>query len=230
MDIKNLTGQSQTHLVPLNSKEGSPLVNSLMKDDYLNLYKRCKQDNIELKIVSSYRSFDRQLRIWNAKANGERDIYDKNDQIIDISNFSDIEKVHAIMRWSALPGASRHHWGTDIDIIDENARPLDYQIQLIPSEYLEGGLFSKVSSLLSKLIDSDDCFNFFRPYETERNGVSQELWHLSYSPIANKYKQAFTYDFFKNFLDQQDKSKYALLDSVKENSKELFEKYIINTD
>ena len=33
----------------------------------------------------------------------------------------------AILLWSALPGASRHHWGTDFDVFDRAAVPPDYR-------------------------------------------------------------------------------------------------------
>ena len=29
------------------------------------------------------------------------------------------EAINEIIRFSTLPGTSRHHWGTEIDIIDE---------------------------------------------------------------------------------------------------------------
>ncbi|MCZ8486094.1 D-alanyl-D-alanine carboxypeptidase family protein [Vibrio lentus] len=29
---------------------------------------------------------------------------------------SEQQKLSAILRWSALPGASRHHWGCDFDV------------------------------------------------------------------------------------------------------------------
>ena len=39
------------------------------------------------------------------------------------------------MRWSAIPGSSRHHWGTDLDVYDAAAVTPDYQVQLTPQEW-----------------------------------------------------------------------------------------------
>ncbi len=44
----------------------------------------------------------------------------------------------AILRWSALPGGSRHHWGCDFDVYARNLLPPGTQLQLEPWEYLEG--------------------------------------------------------------------------------------------
>jgi len=52
----------------------------------------------------------RQAEIWNAKAAGLRPVLDANEQPIDTGTLSERELVFAILRWSALPGASRHHW------------------------------------------------------------------------------------------------------------------------
>ena len=38
-----------------------------------------------------------------------------------MAQLSPAERIEAILRWSALPGASRHHWGTDLDLIDAHA-------------------------------------------------------------------------------------------------------------
>ena len=83
------------------------------------------QAGFDLRLVSGYRSFDRQLAIWNAKAMGKRAVLDSAGRVLDISALSEVELVNAIMRWSALPGASRHHWGSDIDVYDAAAVSAD---------------------------------------------------------------------------------------------------------
>ncbi len=40
-----------------------------------------------------------------------------------LASSAEAERVAAILVWSALPGASRHHWGTDCDVIDAAALP-----------------------------------------------------------------------------------------------------------
>ena len=59
----------------------------------------------KIEIVSAYRSFNRQKDIWNRK-------YIANE----IKGFSPDENIKKIIEYSTLPGTSRHHWGTDIDL------------------------------------------------------------------------------------------------------------------
>ena len=44
-------------------------------------------------------------------------------------------RVETILLWSALPGASRHHWGSDIDVADGHVMARGYQPQLVVGEY-----------------------------------------------------------------------------------------------
>ena len=75
-------------------------------------------DGIDLVAFSSFRDFDRQLAIWNGKFRGERPMQDRAGRPLDALALTPAERVAAILWWSALPGASRHHWGTDIDVMD----------------------------------------------------------------------------------------------------------------
>ena len=68
--------------------------------------------------ASSFRDFERQQLIWNCKFNGERKVHDDEGNLLDLALLDDWQKAQAILRWSALPGGSRHHWGTEIDIFD----------------------------------------------------------------------------------------------------------------
>lgn len=132
-------------------------------------------------IVSSYRGFDRQLAIWAGKACGRRPVLDDVDQCIDLAALDEFQQVEAIMRFSALPGASRHHWGTDFDVADLSAVPSDYQVQLTVSE--TDTVMAGFYDWLNGYLGNEEC-PFYRPYEHDRGGVSREPWHLSYKPDA----------------------------------------------
>lgn len=158
---------------------------------FLLLQAAAREAGFDLQVVSGFRGFDRQLAIWNAKAGGSRAVLDENARPLDMSRLSDSEKALAIMRWSALPGCSRHHWGTDFDIYDAAAVPADYAVQLIPQEVEAGGVFAPMHDWL------DDYFRlhrvgFFRPYAEDRGGIAPERWHLSYAPVAIQYEAAFS--------------------------------------
>lgn len=140
----------------------------------------------DLRLVSGYRSFDRQLAIWNAKATGRRVVLDSAGMPLDINALTAPELVAAIMRWSALPGASRHHWGSDIDVYDAAAVSADYVVQLIPDEVADDGVFGPMHQWLDQRIGTANSYGFFRPYAVDRGGIAPERWHLSFAPLAAK--------------------------------------------
>lgn len=74
---------------------------------------------------------------------------DANSQPLDVSSLDDGERCEAILRWSAMPGSSRHHWGSDLDIYDPDLLPVDSSLQLEPWEYEEGGYFAALNAWLS---------------------------------------------------------------------------------
>lgn len=145
----------------------------------------------ELTLASGYRSFERQLWIWNRKYMGFRPVMDDAGCPLDLSQASPIEKIRRILRWSALPGASRHHWGTDMDIYDRAAVQEDYQLQLLPAEYSRGGPFAPMIEWLEGYIRQTKC-GFFFPYTQDRGGVMPEPWHLSYRPVAKPLQQGWS--------------------------------------
>jgi len=140
----------------------------------------------DLTIASGFRSFERQLAIWNGKARGERPVHDDVGLEIVLSELPVAQQLQAILRFSALPGASRHHWGTDIDIYDAAALADGNQVQLVPAEVASGGVFDALHCWLDRRIDAGLSRGFFRPYASDRGGVAPERWHLSYAPLSAK--------------------------------------------
>src|SRR6185437_11393328 len=122
---------------------------------------------IELAIVSSFRDFARQAAIWNAKFRGERALLDRWGAPLEATKLSESERVAAILLWSALPGASRHHWGTDFDVIDRAAVPPDYRPALTAEEFTGAGPFARLNDWLGANLGD---YGFFRPYLTDRGG------------------------------------------------------------
>lgn len=151
---------------------------------------RAQGDGIDLAIASGYRSYDRQQCIWNEKANGKRAVYDGDGHPLDIATLSEDALSDAIMIWSAVPGLSRHHWGTDFDIYDRNALPPNYQLQLLPEEYSNTGIFSQLAEWLADQVDQLEEEGFYRPYrQGNATGVAYEPWHISYRPLAQQFSQ-----------------------------------------
>ncbi|MBQ0798354.1 MAG: M15 family metallopeptidase [Porticoccaceae bacterium] len=156
------------------------------------LCERGREVGLDISVASGFRSFERQLNIWNTKARGERAVLDSAGQPLEMQRLDDTQKVFAILRWSALPGTSRHHWGSDFDIWDAAAVPADYCLQLHTDEYCKGGPFSALNVWLQEEVDAhpDDLVRtgFFRPYTVDGDGIAPEPWHLSYAPLARRFE------------------------------------------
>jgi hypothetical protein len=165
-----LTGRARTHLVELPGLDCCLHVHAAAP--FLALRRAAASAGFDLLPVSAFRDFERQLSIWNAKyarpAEGG-------------APAAASERVREILRWSALPGASRHHWGTDIDLIDRAALPPLYRLRLETDEYSSGGPFAAVSAWLEA---NASHYGFFRPYRGVRSGVEAEPWHFSFAPTA----------------------------------------------
>ncbi|MGL6123101.1 MAG: M15 family metallopeptidase [Shewanella sp.] len=135
---------------------------------------------IKLAICSAHRPFDRQLAIWNAKACGQRVLLDANELPLNIQGLSDGAIVDSILLWSALPGTSRHHWGTDLDVFD--AAQINVKaLRLVKAEYDQGGPCAKLHAWL---VDNAYDFGFYFPFQQGQSAVSPEPWHISYFPVA----------------------------------------------
>jgi LAS superfamily LD-carboxypeptidase LdcB len=182
-----LTGRASTHV------QEAPELGCILHRDALAqaraMQTSARGAGIELAIVSSFRAFERQVLIWNAKYTGERPLIGRNGALLDHATLSEAALIDAILLWSALPGASRHHWGTDLDVIDRAAVAADYRPQLVPAEFSAGGPFARLDAWLGANMQS---FGFFRPYTTDRGGVQPEPWHLSYAPLAQAALGALT--------------------------------------
>ena len=214
-----LTGQTDQHIHWLNEKLG---IHHDMLDAYKSMQSAAQADNIELKIASGFRSFSRQLTIWQNKFNGKALVKDQQNKPIELSQLDDIEKIHAIMLFSALPGASRHHWGCDIDVYAPNLLPDEHELQLEPWEYQESGPFYPLTLWLAK---NATKFGFYCPYDKFRGGVAAEPWHLSYQPIASQYQQLHNEALLAQVLNDSDiQGKAQLLQWLPE----LYQRYICN--
>lgn len=190
---------------------------------WLELVDAARASGFDLAIASGYRDYQRQLQIWNGKAKGGRPLLDSDGRLLDAAALNDWDKVQAILRWSALPGASRHHWGTDIDVYDRAAVPPDYAVQLTPEEVAENGPFGPLHRWLDERIARDRSFGFFRPYATDRGGVAPERWHLSYAPLAQYYQRQLSP---RRLLAALDSPALALRHCVRAHWHEIYTRYI----
>jgi LAS superfamily LD-carboxypeptidase LdcB len=108
-------------------------------------------------------------------------VLDRDSRALSVAGLSETERIAAILVWSALPGASRHHWGTDCDLIDRAALPAGAPVELLSADFAAGGRYARLAAWLDEHAAE---YGFFRPYDQDRGGVLPEPWHISYAPLA----------------------------------------------
>ena len=220
--LEQLTGRTRDHLTEHFDPRCS--LHKEVMAPFLAMRAAAATDGIDLVAFSSFRDFDRQLAIWNGKFRGERPMQDREGRALAAGTLAPAERVSAILWWSALPGASRHHWGTDFDVMDLAAVPVGYRIQVVPSEYAPGGPFHRLTTWLDRHMHS---YGFYRPYTTQRGGVSPEAWHLSYAPVAARAQRALSVQGLREVLAASEiDGKEAVLASLDEN----FRRYVVDVD
>lgn len=194
-DAAVLTGRTDQHIESINERHG---MHKAALPAFLKLQQKAKLDGFDLSLVSSFRSFDRQLAIWNRKYTGEATVLDINEKPVNLKILGELDKIQAIMLFSALPGASRHHWGTDIDVYAPSLIPQGQSLQLEAWEYQEGGPMHPLSIWLDE--NAKSC-GFFHPYDCYRGGVSKEPWHLSFAPVASEFQAALSKELIEEAIE-----------------------------
>ena len=182
----------------------------LRKDAHLTFIKmkaEALKEGINIQVVSSYRDFNHQNRIWTRKYN----TFIKQRLLPQ-------KAIEKIIEYSTIPGTSRHHWGTDLDIIDGNAKQ---PIHVFKAEHFHGnGPFCKLKEWMDVRANS---FGFYLVYtdNANRNGFKYEPWHYSFKPLSKPYledykklnlieilkqenligNEHFTEEFIKNYIN-----------------------------
>jgi LAS superfamily LD-carboxypeptidase LdcB len=135
------------------------------------------KDGIDIKVVSSYRDYAHQNRIWERKYLRFRE-----------SGLTPMQAIEKIIEYSTIPGTSRHHWATDLDLIDGTPK-VDGDV-LVPSKFHGTGPFCKFKDWMDIHANT---FGFQLVYtdEINRKGFKYEPWHYSYAALSKSYLQAY---------------------------------------
>ena len=217
-----LTGQTAAHV--RDSAALGCTLHPQTAQALLVMREAARSQGIELAVVSAFRDFERQSAIWDAKFRGERPVLDRDGRPLEWPGLPEAQRVAAILQWSALPGASRHHWGTDFDVIDTRAVTEGYRPQLVSAEFGEGGVFAKLDAWLAEHAGQ---FGFFRPYSTDRGGVLPEPWHLSYAPASVPALESLTLELLSQTLGA---STLCGRECVLELLPEIYRRYVKDVD
>jgi LAS superfamily LD-carboxypeptidase LdcB len=194
---EELTGRVRTHIVDLTDPVCALHVD--VAGPFLSMRRAAASAGFDLRAVSGFRDFERQVAIWNAKFSGVRPVLDAQGRSLDALALAPGERIAAILQWSALPGASRHHWGTDVDLIDARAVPAGYRVELSADEYAVGGPFAALSAWLEAHAAR---FGFFRPFRGVLSGVQPEPWHFSFAPVAENARRALNVDVLRSAVER----------------------------
>ena len=169
MTQDQLLGLDESHLILVG--RGPHRLTAATAAAFNDMQVAAAHEGFNLQAASSWRGFERQLAIWNGKWRGERPLLDADNQPLD-----------------ALPGTSRHHWGTDLDIYDPDSLPVGTRLALEPWEYEAGGWFADLGEWLG---DHMTDFGFFLPYAKPLDaaqGVAYEPWHISFAPESGEQR------------------------------------------
>ena len=159
-------------------------------DAFIEMKKAAYQDGIDIKVVSSYRDYERQRTIF------ERKYINYTEE-----GMEPLEAVDQIIKYSTIPGTSRHHWGTDADLIDGSKRA---EGDLLVAEKLEaGGPFEDFKNWMDA---HSEEYGFFLVYTDvpKRRGFKYEPWHYSYAPLSIPMLSAFRRMNILKILEKDD--------------------------
>lgn len=157
---------------------------------FIRMHDAALQSGIKLIIISATRNFNSQKYIWERKWSGKTPVDGKN---LAKTVSAPVERARIILRFSSMPGTSRHHWGTDIDL---NA---------LDNCYFSTGEGKKIYNWLRENASDYGFCQTYTPRDfTRPTGYEEEKWHWSYLPLArlflDQYNQKVDYDDLKGFL------------------------------
>ncbi len=135
----------------------------------------CRETGERLWLESDHRSASEQLKIWRDHAGNPAQLARERGCKLPAAGAARRQAIAlCILKYNSMPGTSRHHWGTDIDLNStENA-------------YWSTPRGRKLKAWLDK---NAARFGFCQVYApnadgTPRKGYKDEAWHWSYTPFA----------------------------------------------
>ncbi|MDF9798709.1 D-alanyl-D-alanine carboxypeptidase [Catalinimonas alkaloidigena] len=146
-------------------------------EDFVRMAEAAGEEGVKLHIISATRNFAAQKSIWEAKWNGQRKVdgMDLSQAVTDPK-----ERALKILEYSSMPGTSRHHWGTDIDL---NA---------LNNAYFASGEGKKVYDwLLAYAHEYGFCQVYTEKGSERPHGYNEEKWHWSYMPLASQFLKQY---------------------------------------
>ena len=153
-------------------------MHKLARQALIKMKDAAAKDGIKIEVVSAYRSFQRQ-----------KEIYEGKYKHFTGQGLTPMDSILKIIEYSTIPGTSRHHWGTDLDLIDGGVNPRPESV-LQPQLFHGDGPFCKLKDWLNIHANS---FGFYEVYtnNANRSGFKYEPWHFSYAAVSKPMLQAY---------------------------------------
>ena len=166
--LGQISYKTDSSFVKVDSKYATKdiYLNALAYKAFLKMSEAAEKDSIHFKILSGTRNFYEQKAIWDRKWKT-------------YTNLSPINRAKKILEYSSMPGTSRHHWGTDLDLDSLN------------NSYFNSGKGLKTYQWLKTHANS---FGFYQVYTNKNNGrtgYNEEKWHWSFVPLASNYLEFY---------------------------------------
>lgn len=157
---------------PATRKDFTALGTAYLRKPAAEAFQKMQQaaarDGVTLRVVSATRTFADQRQIWERKWKA-------------LAIADPAQRALQIMTYSSMPGTSRHHWGTDLDINSVSPRWF--------SDTAEG---RRVYNWLTAHAKE---FGFCQPYTAKgpgrATGYAEEKWHWSYQPLSAAYLKQY---------------------------------------
>ena len=222
LNVLEVTGRAASHV--RHFADLNCVLHARAAEAAIALRNEARLAGIEVAVVSSFRDFNHQTAIWTAKFNGQRPLLDRSGAEIHRAELYESALIDAILIWSALPGGSRHHWGSEIDVIDAAAVPAGARPQLLSREFAAGGCFERLNGWLESNMRR---FGFFRPYSSDLGGVQPEPWHLSYAEVSTPALEVLSLNVLREAIEQADMPGRA---TVLARLPQLYQRYVLAID
>jgi D-alanyl-D-alanine carboxypeptidase len=148
---------------------------------FIRMAEDADANGYKLKIVSAFRSFSDQKKIWEDKWTGKTAVGGKK---LNVSMPDPKARAIKILEFSSMPATSRHHWGTDFDINNLN------------NSYFATRDGKRIYDWLTQHASQ---YGFCQVYSAKGDdgrptGYEEEKWHWSYMPVASWYLKQYPVD------------------------------------
>ena len=172
LTLEQLTGHQELELHPEVRllPEAAEAFIKMQNDAY--------KDSLRIVIVSGYRSYEQQKAIWNRKVTKLKETLAQPEA-----------RIAQILKFSAIPGTSRHHFGTDLDVVTEGTEK--EEDPLIPEYFTQP--HHKNFQLFIWLLKYGARYGFYHAYplDPSRSGFMHEPWHLSFAGLSKHFLKSY---------------------------------------